>query len=149
MCNMAEDTDLNRFVEAQKNEYTKALQEIKMGRKVSHWMWYIFPQLKGLGKSSTSELYGIQNLKEARLYLNNPVLGSRLIEISKALLNLEETSAFAIFGAPDYLKLKSSMTLFAKVDESNEQIFQHVLNKYFKGQRDTRTISLLNQNQSN
>src|SRR5438270_10060514 len=110
---MAGDTQLKRFIDAQERDYEIALAEIKNGRKRSHWMWYIFPQVKGLGFSSTSQHYGIANLKEAEAYLRHPVLGPRLIAISNELLNLENKNATDIFGNPDDMKLRSAMTLFA------------------------------------
>ena len=127
----------------QQQDYQTALTEIKNGRKRSHWMWYIFPQISGLGFSSTSQHYAIRDLKEARSYLNHPVLGSRLIEISEALLALEGNNANQIFGSPDDLKLRSSMTLFAAVPESHP-VFRQVLDKYFQGKPDRQTLTLLN-----
>ena len=124
--------DLKRFILAQERDYEVALAEIKNGRKRSHWMWYIFPQIKGLGRSSTSEFYGIANLDEATAYLSDSLLSDRLVEISSALLGLETDNALEIFGNPDYLKLKSSMTLFSCVEQSNP-LFLAVLEKYFKG----------------
>jgi uncharacterized protein (DUF1810 family) len=107
------DKGLNRFLKAQENSYDQALNEIKAGRKRSHWMWYIFPQYKGLGFSDTSKYYSIQDLNEARNFLEHPILGARLKEISNELLLLNESTANRVFGSPDDLKLKSSMTLFS------------------------------------
>ncbi|WP_018476561.1 DUF1810 domain-containing protein [Pontibacter roseus] len=140
---MTNNYNLNRFLEAQADSYQQALTEIKSGRKRSHWMWYIFPQLQGLGYSETARFYAIQNLQEARLYLEHPVLGQRLMEISKALLQVEGKTANQIFGNPDDLKLKSSMTLFAAIPEANP-VFKAVLDKYYDGQEDPKTVQLLN-----
>ena len=139
---MNSDGNLSRFLEAQKGDFTQALSEIKSGRKRSHWMWYIFQQLKGLGRSSTSEFYGIKDLTEAEAYLAHPVLGSRLKEISAELLHLETSNANSIFGSPDDLKLKSSMTLFANIPGA-ASVFQQVLQKFFGGSQDEKTLKLL------
>ena len=133
--------DLSRFLEAQKNSYDTALREIRAGRKRSHWMWYIFPQIQGLGFSSTAQYYAICDLQEAKDYLAHPVLGARLKEISSALLDLEGLSASEIFGYPDDLKLRSCMTLFRMAD-LNEPIFLEVLEKYYDGKPDSRTVEL-------
>ena len=109
-------SDLSRFLKAQEGDYERALGEIRSGRKRSHWMWYIFPQIQGLGFSSTAQYYAIRDLQEAKDYLAHPVLGTRLKEISSALLDLEGLSASEIFGYPDDLKLRSSMTLFRMAD---------------------------------
>ncbi len=127
--------DLSRFIEAQESHYERALAEIKSGKKISHWMWYIFPQLSGLGHSKTSQLYAIGNLEEAREYLGHEILGKRLVEISDELLKLEENNASNILGSPDDLKLKSSMTLFCQVDKATS-VFQKVLDKFFDGSYD-------------
>jgi uncharacterized protein (DUF1810 family) len=134
--------DLQRFIEAQAKDYAPTLVEIKNGKKVNHWMWYIFPQIHGLGFSETSIFYAIQNKNEAEEYLTHPVLGRRLIEISNALLTLATKDALEIFGSPDDLKLKSSMTLFASVKDA-DTVFQSVLDKFFKGEKDGKTIELL------
>jgi len=136
--------DLERFTEAQERDYQKALAEIKSGRKSSHWMWYIFPQIAGLGFSSTSKFYAIKDKKEAENYLAHPTLGARLVEISNALLEIEGKTANQIFGSPDDAKLKSSMTLFGALRETNP-VFQRVLDKYFGGAKDRRTLGLLGQ----
>ena len=133
---------LARFLEAQNHTYLKALSEIESGKKTSHWMWYIFPQLKGLGRSDTAQFYGIDNLTEAEDYLAHPVLGRHLIQISEALLKIEGGSARDIFGSPDDLKLHSSMTLFSVTSNSNP-VFQAVLDRYFGGVPDSTTLSLL------
>lgn len=134
--------NLNRFLEAQASSYEQALSEIKGGRKRSHWMWFIFPQLQGLGYSETARFYAIKDLEEARLYLQHPVLGPRLVEISKAMLALEEKTANQILGNPDDLKLRSSMTLFAAVPGA-DPVFKAVLDKYYKGEADEKTLQLL------
>lgn len=120
------DNNLNRFLEAQKDDYEIALSEIRAGRKSSHWMWYIFPQFKGLGNSSASMFYGIKDKEEARSFLNHPLLGFRLLQISAELLHLEESNATKIMGRPDDLKLKSCMTLFLEIDNSKDSVFRKV-----------------------
>lgn len=139
---MNSDQALTRFLQAQEGSYRTALEEIKQGRKRSHWMWYIFPQIAGLGFSETARFYAIKNRQEAKAYLEHLVLGPRLIEISQALLRVEGKTANQIFGTPDDLKLRSSMTLFLEVAQS-DSIFQAVLDKYFKSQPDQRTLDLL------
>lgn len=139
---MAQETDLQRFLDAQATDYAQALAEIKNGRKRSHWMWYIFPQIQGLGFSSTSRHYAIRDLAEATAYLQHPVLGKRLAEISSALLGLASRDASRVFGSPDDLKLKSSMTLFAAVPGA-DGVFEQVLAKFFGGVRDGQTLQLL------
>lgn len=135
--------NLNRFIEAQEINFSIALDEIKNGRKRSHWIWYIFPQLKGLGHSYRSSFYGIADAEEAKSYLNQPILGYRLREITQALLDLpKELTARGIFGWTDALKVKSSMTLFYYV--SKEDIFLNVLNKFYNGCQDQNTINILN-----
>lgn len=136
------DYDLSRFRRAQERDYSAALAEIRSGRKRSHWIWYIFPQLKGLGYSSTSQYYGIENLGEAKAYLADPILRERLLEISGALLELESSDPSAVMGYPDDLKLRSSMTLFA-LAEPDCTVFQEVLNKFFRGQGDPHTLAML------
>lgn len=133
--------DLSRFLKAQEHDYEQALSEIRSGRKRSHWMWYIFPQIQGLGFSSTAQYYAIRDLQEAKDYLAHPVLGARLKEISSALLDLEGLSASEIFGYPDDLKLRSCMTLFRMAD-LDEPIFLEVLEKYYDGEPDFRTVDL-------
>ena len=145
---------LERFVKAQQYDYDTALREIRGGRKRSHWMWYIFPQLKGLGYSSTSQYYGIRDLEEAKAYLQHPVLGPHLVEISEALLTLDTDDASAVMGYPDNLKLHSCMTLFelAAYDLAAPElylsapelyVFSRVLEKFFAGHQDRRTRELL------
>lgn len=132
---------LERFIKAQEMDYAIALSEIKSGRKESHWMWYIFPQIKGLGFSYTAQYYAIQSKKEAEAYLAHPVLGARLLEISEALLEIKSNDAGRVLGYPDDMKLKSSMTLFYLV--SGNDIFQKVLDKFFGGKIDEKTKNLL------
>ena len=134
-------SDLSRFLKAQEYDYAQALREIRAGRKRSHWMWYIFPQIQGLGFSSTAQYYAIRDLNEAKDYLAHPVLGARLKEISEALLELDGLSAHEIFGYPDDLKLRSCMTLFRMAD-LNCEIFEQVLEKYYDGEPDRRTVEL-------
>lgn len=134
--------DLKRFLEAQENDFATALAEIRRGRKQSHWMWYIFPQIAGLGFSSTSKFYAVKDRAEAESYLAHPILGKRLIEISNALLEIEGKTANQIFGSPDDVKLKSSMTLFGALENTNP-VFQSVLDKYFNGVKDQRTLELI------
>lgn len=134
--------DLERFISAQENSYKTALSEIQNGKKLSHWIWYIFLQLKGLGRSYNSEYYGIENADEAKSYLLHPILGARLIEITEALLNLNENNPLKVMGNPDDLKLKSCMTLFVYISEDSS-IFHRVLDKYFGGSRDDITLSII------
>ena len=129
---------LERFLKAQENTYETALREIKEGKKRSHWMWYIFPQIKGLGYSEMAQYYGINGREEAEEYIAHPVLFSRLLEISNALLNLRTNNADWVFGYPDNLKLKSSMTLFYCV--TNNNTFKGVLDKFFGGKFDAFTM---------
>lgn len=132
---------LERFLSAQEHDYEIALSEMRNGRKQSHWMWYIFPQIQGLGYSSMAQFYAIKDREEAVTYLNHPVLGKRLVEISEVLLNLRENDARKVMGYPDDLKLKSSMTLFYVV--SGRAVFKQVLDKYYFGELDEKTVSLL------
>lgn len=141
------DYDLKRYVKEYETDYDTALREIRNGRKESHWMWYIFPQLKGLGMSYMAEYFGMSGIDEAKAFLNDPYLGIRIKEISSALLSLKTNDALAVMDYPDNLKLKSSMTLFALAsdsDTSNENVFKQVLDKYFNGEYDNLTIELLN-----
>jgi uncharacterized protein (DUF1810 family) len=134
--------DLKRFLQAQADDYQQALAEIKSGRKRGHWMWYIFPQIDGLGISATSKHYSIKSVEEAKAYLEHPILGPRLLECVEALLAIEGKSATQIFGAPDDLKLRSCATLFASVSPP-DSTFQQLLNKYYAGQSDDKTLELL------
>ncbi len=133
--------DLNRFISAQDKVYDRVLAELKNGRKRSHWMWYIFPQLDGLARSTTSKYYAIKSLSEAIAYLNHPVLEARLLECANTVLAIEGKTASEIFGYPDDRKLKSSMTLFS--DVATDSVFVRVLDKYFQGEQDDRTLQLL------
>lgn len=141
-CMMTDKDDLNRFVDAQEYDYDAALREIKRGRKTGHWMWYVFPQIQGLGLSATSRLYAIRDMAEATAYLKHPVLGRRLVEISSELLKLATNDAVVVLGGIDSLKLKSSMTLFVLV-ENADTVFQMVLDKFFGGERDAKTIAMI------
>ena len=134
--------NLDRFTKAQERVYSDVLSELKDGRKRTHWMWFIFPQIDGLGFSSTAKLYAIKSLEEARQYLVHPVLGARLLECSEIVLGVEDRSVGEIFGSPDNLKLHSSMTLFSCVAEVGS-VFDAVLDEYFQGRRDSRTLELL------
>lgn len=133
--------DLSRFHKAQQGSYETALAEIRSGRKRSHWIWYIFPQIQGLGFSSTAQYYAIENLEEAKAYLADPVLRERLLEISNALLALGSCDPSEVMGYPDDLKLRSSMTLFS-LAEPECTVFRDVLDKFYNGQEDSRTIAL-------
>lgn len=139
---MNPDDGIERFVIAQQNVYHRALYEIKNGRKQSHWMWFIFPQIRGLGFTDYNQYYGIKDLKEAEQYLNDPILGKRLIEISEAVLSQQGKTALEIFGKPDDRKLKSCMTLFSQIENTNP-IFLRVLDKYYLGLMDDKTVSVL------
>jgi uncharacterized protein (DUF1810 family) len=134
--------DLRRFVEAQQHCYEQALAEIRAGDKVSHWMWFIFPQLDGLGSSPTARRYAIKSLAEAEAYLKHPVLGPRLWECAEAALAAQGRSAWAIFGSPDDLKLRSSATLFGLVSPPRS-VFHRLVDKYFDGEPDGATLRLL------
>ena len=138
------ETSLQRFIDAQKSDYSIALSEVKNGKKRSHWMWYIFPQIAGLGFSEMSKFYSLKSLHEADEYLKHPVLGPRLIEISNALPDLKSNDALSIFGFPDDQKLKSSMTLFSILPDTNP-VFQKVLDKFFNGLKDAGTLDILNE----
>ena len=134
--------DLERFVAAQGSTYDRALAELRAGRKTSHWMWWIFPQVAGLGMSSTSAAYAIADLAEARTYLHHDVLGPRLLECCRALLDLQDVSAEQVLGSVDAIKLRSSMTLFAHADPA-QGTFREVLDRYYDGDEDQRTVALL------
>ena len=134
--------DLKRFTSAQKSVYDSVLAELKSGRKRTHWMWYVFPQMDGLGYSSTTRYYALKSMEETRQYLNHPVLGKRLLECAEAVLAIEGKSISQIFGYPDDLKLKSSMTLFACA-ANPPSVFDRILDKYFHGERDVGTLQLL------
>ena len=134
-------SNLERFVNAQKGDYELALSEIRGGRKYSHWMWYIFPQIAGLGHSSTAQYYAIADLAEAKKYLSHPLLGARLKKISQALLELEETDPVSILGGIDAMKLRSCMTLF-HLAAPDEMVFMDVLEKFYNGSLDELTVEL-------
>jgi uncharacterized protein (DUF1810 family) len=136
---MENANSLKRFLDAQETAYETALAEVRSGKKRSHWMWYIFPQIQGLGVSETSQYYAIKNLAEAEAFLRHDVLGSRLVRICTELLKLQSHNATTIFGSPDDMKLKSSMTLFASVRDTHP-IFQQVLDKFFNGSKDEKTL---------
>lgn len=137
------NNDLLRFLDAQNKLYLTALSEIKKGKKETHWMWFIFPQVKGLGKSDTANYYAINDLKEATEFLEHPILGKHLIEISELFLTFKRKSADGILGDLDARKLRSSMTLFSLVENTNP-IFQEVLEAFFSGESDPLTLSIIN-----
>ncbi len=139
--------DLDRFLEAQKETYENALHEIRQGSKQTHWMWFIFPQLRGLGFTDYNIFYGIENLKEASLYLNHPILGKRLVEITKAILQIEKKTALEILGKADERKLKSCMTLFGLLPETPD-CFRQVLEKYYNGEQDQNTLQIIEESGS-
>ena len=134
--------NLTRFVQAQGRDYEQALAEIRAGQKRSHWMWYVFPQFKGLGSSPTSIHYAINSAGEAAAYLAHPLLGPRLLKCAESALQVADRSALEIFGSPDDMKLRSSATLFASVSPEGS-VFHRIIEKYFEGERDVRTIELL------
>lgn len=133
---------LERFVKAQKDSYGTAVSEIRNGRKRSHWMWYIFPQIIGPGRSETAVYYSIVDEGEARAYMQNDLLKKHLLEISNALLEIESSDPERVMGFPDNLKLQSCMTLFAETTPE-EDVFQKVLDKYFDGEKDRHTLRIL------
>jgi uncharacterized protein (DUF1810 family) len=139
---MDDPYNLERFVKAQERVFGEVISELRMARKTSHWMWFVFPQIRGLGHSHMAQMYAISSRGEAEAYLNHPLLGPRLRECTRLVLQADGRSADEIFGSPDNLKLKSSMTLFAHVTADN-QLFLDVLSKYFDGQEDARTIDRL------
>lgn len=133
---------LSRFIEAQEDTYERALTEIQAGRKRTHWMWFVFPQLKALGRSDTALYYGIKDLREAAAYLNHPLLGQRLVEISNAVMKVKGKTALELMGAPDDLKLRSCMTLFSQVQDA-DPVFEAVLKIYFESVPDNQTLALI------
>jgi uncharacterized protein (DUF1810 family) len=140
---MSDDVyDLARFFKAQEGTYHRALAEIRRGRKDSHWMWFIFPQLGGLGRSPVSQLYAIKSVDEAKAYLAHPLLGTRLLECTEAVLAIAGRSAEEIFGTPDDFKLRSCATLFAAVSPP-DSVFHRIIDKYFAGESDSVTQALL------
>jgi uncharacterized protein (DUF1810 family) len=137
------NTDLMRFLDAQNKLYLTAFSEIKKGKKQTHWMWFIFPQIKGLGTSSIANYYAINDLKEAAEFLQHPVLAKHLIEISQLLLTFKRKSIESILGDLDARKLRSSMSLFSQVENANP-VFKELLDTFFSGHLDTQTLSLIN-----
>lgn len=135
--------DLSRFTKAHKDCYNKALSEIRNGRKETHWMWYIYPQLSGLGSSVTSEYYGIRDLEEAKEFLADSYLGSNLREITEVLLTLDTNNPREVFPHPDHMKLRSSMTLFMIADDKEDDLFSRVLDKFFDSYPDSLTIQIM------
>lgn len=141
---MEEDPfDLQRFVAVQESTFETALVELRAGKKQSHWMWFIFPQLRGLGRSSMAQFYGVASLDEALAYLSHPVLGARLGLATRAALSAEGRSPHQIFGSPDDLKFHSAMTLFALVDRNAESPFREALDRWWHGKMDAATMALL------
>ena len=135
------DHSLERFVDAQERMYNMALTEVKSGKKLSHWIWYIFPQLKGLGMTGNSHYYGIDNIEEAKAYLQHPILGARLREITSVFLGLTGKNAQDVFGYLDAMKVRSCMTLFNEV--ADDDLFRKVLERYYSGLADERTLAIL------
>jgi uncharacterized protein (DUF1810 family) len=142
MSEASDPHNLARFVAAQENSHRQALAEVRAGRKRTHWMWFIFPQLAGLGHSPTAQFYGITGRAEAEAYLAHPLLGPRLVECAEAAVRVEKLSALEVFGSPDDLKLRSCATLFASVSPAGS-VFHRLLERYFKGEPDARTLALL------
>lgn len=138
---------LQRFTEAQERDFDTALAEIRNGHKRTHWMWYIFPQIHGLGFSSTSAYYAIQSMAEAKDFLNDQYLGTTLRTISEALLELDTDDPYQVFGSPDHLKLLSCMTLF-EAAEGEGGVFTQVIDKYYNGRRDDKTLKILKQEEN-
>jgi uncharacterized protein (DUF1810 family) len=139
---MADAYDLDRFLEAQEDAYDTALDELKAGRKRSHWIWFVFPQMAGLGHSPTAQHYGIRSLEEAQAYLAHPILGARLHECLKVLQLLETNDAREVFGDLDAMKFRSSLTLFAEADPG-DAIIEAALDRWFGGVKDEKTLQLL------
>ena len=142
---MSEEYDLDRFLEAQEDAYDAALDELKAGRKRSHWIWFVFPQMAGLGHSPTAQHYGIRSLEEAQAYLAHPILGARLHECLKALQLVETNDAREVFGDLDAMKFRSSLTLFAEADPG-DAIIEAALDRWFGGTKDEKTLQLLGRN---
>ena len=134
--------NLDRFVRAQADIYDRALGELRRGKNQSHWMWFIFPQIDGLGSSAMTREYSIKSMDEVRAYLRHPVLGMRLKECAEAVLAVEGRTALEIMGRPDDLKLRSSMTLFERA-AGDDSVFAKLLNKYYAGERDEKTLAIL------
>jgi uncharacterized protein (DUF1810 family) len=142
MVQMPDPFDLDRFIQAQEPLYPRVIEELRRGRKTTHWMWFIFPQLKGLGRSPTADRYGIASLEEAKSYLQHPTLGARLIECTSLVKGIVGRSAAEIFGGIDCAKFRSSMTLFAEAT-ARDQVFREAITKYFQGEPDGRTLEML------
>ena len=142
---MNESFNLDRFIAAQERLYSSVLRELETGRKISHWMWFIFPQVKGLGRSSTSEHYAIRSLEEAGAYLGHAILGARLRECTKLVLSHPDKSLVEIFGFPDDLKFCSSMTLFAQAAK-DERMISKAIDLFCEGTKDEKTLQLLELN---
>ncbi len=140
---MDDPFDLQRFVNAQESVFATALEELQDGRKRSHWIWFIFPQLRGLGRSAAAEFYGIASLDEARAYLAHPVLGPRLERATRAVLATQGRTLHAIFGSPDEMKFHSSMTLFALAADEATTLYREALARYCNGRMDEATLTLL------
>jgi uncharacterized protein (DUF1810 family) len=136
--------NLQRFVDAQAPVFDRVVEELKAGRKRTHWMWFIFPQLRGLGHSSAAQFYGLTSLDEARAYLAHRELGPRLVACTQSVLSVDGRSLNAIFGSPDDMKFQSSMTLFALATHENDNAFRRALARFCNGNDDDRTIGLLN-----
>ncbi|HEX4766257.1 MAG TPA: DUF1810 domain-containing protein [Lichenihabitans sp.] len=139
----ADPFDLDRFVTAQAPIYDTALVELEAGRKRSHWMWFVFPQLRGLGRSPTAQFYGLGSLEEARAYLDHPVLGPRLEQCTRAVTDGAGASLAAIFGSPDDMKFRSSMTLFDRAAGADGTLYRRALDRFCAGQPDEATLALL------
>jgi len=135
--------DLNRFLEAQKPVYARVCSELREGRKSSHWMWFVFPQIQGLGRSGMAQRFAISSVEEAGEYLQHPVLGSRLRECAELVCAVKGRTIHEIFGSPDDMKFRSCMTLFARVDDQEHSVFERALTKYFNGEPDSLTLELV------
>ncbi len=136
--------DLTRFKKAQDIVYAHVLNELRVGKKTSHWMWYIFPQVEGLASSHMSKLYAIKSVEEAQAYLMHPILAKRLKECTEIILGIKGRTAYDIFGSPDTMKLQSSMTLFEVVSDDPNSVYARLLDTYFQGKRDPKTLEILN-----
>lgn len=140
---MTQSFNLDRFISAQEPVYPQVVHELNAGKKQSHWMWFIFPQLAGLGRSKNSQFYAIESIEEAKAYLAHPVLGARLKECTQLLMHCTETNATRILGSPDDMKFRSCMTLFFEICDEKDSVFKKALNYFFLGQKDLKTIELL------
>jgi uncharacterized protein (DUF1810 family) len=140
---MSDAYDLNRFLEAQKPVYERVCSELRTGRKSSHWMWFVFPQIQGLGRSGMAQRFAISSIEEARVYLQHPVLGSRLRECAELVCGVTGRTIHQIFGSPDDMKFRSCMTLFARVDDKEHSVFERALRQYFNGEPDPLTLDLI------